>query len=171
VDEAWIVDQGEGEFKMSKYVDGINEERFDNFLSDLRSGNYKQGKNALHVIERFEDGSVVELQCCLGIACLRPAAEGVITVGEGLGNGSYRNVKYDGYNTVDLPIKVAEYLGIPEVNRIDDGEGSCNVAFFKAGYVKGDSSTYSFTAIGFNDNLDKSFEEIADAFEKEFTRE
>lgn len=157
---------------MSKYVDGINEERFNLFLSDLRSGEYTQGKGALHTIERLDNGTVVEKQCCLGIACLRPAAEGVIEVKKPFGDDdSFLNVKYDGYNTVDLPLKVADYLGIPEVNRIDLGGSSCNIAFFKEGYTRDDGGSAFKTAIGFNDTLSKDFNEIADAFEKEFTKE
>lgn len=159
---------------MSKYVDSINEERFDLFLKDLRSGVYLQGSGALHTIEPMADGSDQERLCCLGVACIRPAAEGVIDMKRpDMSELDYEiyNVKYDGYNTVDLPLAVADYLGIPEDNRIDNGGGSCNVAFFKSGYVFEDGSTHNFTAIGFNDTFHKSFAEIADAFEKEFTRE
>lgn len=154
---------------MSKYIDGINEERFDAFLSDLRSGNYKQGQSALHTVDKYEDG-VVEHFCCLGVACIRPAAEGVITVSHPESNGYM--VKYDGYNATDLPNKVADYLGIPHENRITHSETSGDVAFFKMGYeTEEDGLSNGFSAIGLNDRHHKTFHEIADAFEKEFTRE
>jgi hypothetical protein len=158
----------------SKYVDSINEERFDLFLKDLRSGVYLQGSGSLHTIEPKSGGSEVERLCCLGVACIRPAAEGVIDMQRpDMSELDYEiyNVKYDGYNTVDLPLAVADYLGIPEDNRIDNAGGSCNVAFFRAGYDVENVNTHNFTAIGFNDSLHKSFVEIADAFEKEFTKE
>lgn len=150
----------------SKYVDGINEERFDLFLQDLRSGKYEQGKASLHTITNYNDGTKSEKLCCLGVACLRPAAEGVIDVK--YPSDGYEVVRYDGYNSVDLPDKVADYLGIPEVNRVDSSEGSCNIAFLRMGW-----NTWSrgnLTAIGFNDTLGKNFAEIADAFEKEFLK-
>jgi hypothetical protein len=150
---------------MGKYIDGINEERFDAFLSDLRSGNYKQGMSALHTVDKYDDDRVEERFCCLGVACIRPAAEGVIEVRHPDSNGYM--VKYDGHNGTDLPAKVADYLGIPLENR----EGG-DVAFFKLGYkVHEDGTSNGFTAIGLNDRFGKSFDEIADAFEKEFTRE
>ena len=156
---------------MSKYVDGINEERFDMFLADLRSGDYQQGRGALHTIEVFLDGRVSEKLCCLGVACLRPAAEGVIDVTKpSHDDESYGNVRYDQWNTVDLPTKVADYLGIPQANRVDEGNNSCNVAFLRMGWNPGTGNRV-FTAIGLNDTLNKNFNEIADAFEAEFTRE
>lgn len=158
---------------MSKYVDGINEERFDAFLSDLRSGNYKQGKSALHMVDyNLDSGEVIETFCCLGVACIRPAAEGVITVSRPDRSGYL--VKYDDYKTIDLPVAVADYLGIPEENRIV-GDDSCDIAFFKMGYGRFDEGgSNEFTAIGLNDRIGKfgkSFNEIADAFEQEFTKE
>lgn len=142
---------------MSKYVDGIHEERFDNFLADLRSGEYKQGDNALERI----DGAF----CCLGVACVRPAAEGVVE----------RNVSryggiYYGPTSVDMPFAVADYLGIPTVNRQSDGDTGTDIIFFKSGYQDMDDHKHA-TAIGFNDFQGKSFAEIADAFELEFTKE
>lgn len=119
------------------------------------------------------DGTKVETFCCLGIACIRPAAEGVITVRRPDDDAEYdyTNVRYDGWNTVDLPIAVADYLGIPQANRVDESNNSCNVAFLRMGWKTGAGSASRMTAIGFNDSLGKSFNEIADAFEKEFLKE
>lgn len=142
---------------MSKYVEGINEERFDAFLSDLRSGEYNQGSGRLESKGAF---------CCLGIACIRPAAEGVVE--------RYRDEwgsVYYGETSVDLPAGVADYLGIPLTHRVDPSGGSTNVAFFKQGYDSETRSGMVQTAIGWNDELEKSFVEIADAFEQEFLKE
>lgn len=140
---------------MSKYVDGIHEERFDNFLSDLRSGKYQQGRGALERDGKF---------CCLGVACIRPAAEGVVSRTED-GDGW---VDYE-HNSAELPGTVADYLGIPEENRT--GTRYTNIMFHKMGYDEDDWDASNLTAIGLNDSLQKSFAEIADAFENEFLKE
>lgn len=142
---------------MSKYVDGINEERFDNFLSDLRSGEYKQGKSTLET----PDGAF----CCLGVACIRPAAEGIVERRV----TDYGSVYY-GETSVDLPAEVAGYLGIPQRNRQDEGMTGTDIMFFKSGYQDVDGKRDA-TAIGFNDSQGKTFAEIADAFQQEFTKE
>lgn len=142
---------------MGKYVAGINEERFDAFLGDLRSGKYEQGPNRLESKGRF---------CCLGVACIRPADEGAVTRGE----DEWGSVYY-GATSVDLPVEVADYLGIPHTHRIDPAGNSCNIAFWKQGYDSEVRSGMVQTAIGWNDELGKSFAEIADAFEQEFTKE
>lgn len=140
----------------SKYVDGIHEERFDLFLEDLRSGKYKQGRGTLE----SPSGDM----CCLGVACVRPAAEGVVErVQDENGFVSYGN------NSAELPEVVADYLGIPKANRL--GTQWINIAFFKSGYEEYPSVARNNTAVGFNDALDKTFPEIADAFELEFLRE
>lgn len=142
---------------MSKYVDSINEERFDAFLSDLRSGVYQQGSERLERDGKF---------CCLGVACIRAAAEGVVEryVNE------WGSVYY-GETSVDLPEVVANYLGIPKTHRVDSAGSSCNVAFFKQGYGRETRSARVQQAISWNDELGKSFAQIADAFEQEFLKE
>lgn len=154
---------------MSKYVEGIHEERFDAFLGDLRSGNLLQGKGSLHTIDRREE-TPIERFCCLGVACVRPAAEGIVKKNDDPGFG-FSYIKYDGQNTTDLPTVVADYLGIPKKNRVDAHGGSSDVAFFRMGYDLDDSEKRAFTAIGLNDRLGKTFTEIADAFEQEFLKE
>lgn len=142
---------------MGKYVDSINEERFDAFLSDLRSGEYNQGNDRLESNGKF---------CCLGVACIRPAAEGVVER-----NKNEWGSVYYGETSVDLPEEVADYLGIPKTHRVDPAGSSGNVAFFKQGYDSETRSGMVQTAIGWNDELGKSFAEIADAFEQEFLKE
>lgn len=140
----------------SKYVDGVHEEHMDEFLEDLRSGKYEQGTGNLE----DSDGRF----CCLGVACIRPAAEGVVsrTVNE-------ENFPYYDNNSAELPQSVADYLGIPERNRT--GVHFTDVKFYKVGFRDLEPSAIAFTAIGLNDTLGKSFAEIADAFEIEFKRE
>jgi hypothetical protein len=142
---------------MSKYVDGIHERRFDAFLSDLRSGKYQQGPDRLESNGKF---------CCLGIACIRPAAEGVVDRHK----NEWGSVYY-GETSVDMPASVANYLGIPMSHRVDRSGTSTNIAFYKQGYDHETRSGMVQTAIGWNDDLGKSFAEIADAFEQEFTKE
>lgn len=142
---------------MGKYVDSINEQRFDAFLSDLRSGEYEQGSERLESKGKF---------CCLGVACIRPAAEGVVTRSV----NDWGSVYY-GETSVDLPEEVADYLGIPKTHRVDLAGSSGNIAFFKQGYSRETRSDLSQTAIGWNDDLNKTFAEIADAFEQEFLKE
>jgi hypothetical protein len=140
----------------SKYVEGINEERFDAFLSDLRSGEYQQGPDRLESNGKF---------CCLGIACIRPAAEGVVTR-----ETNEWGAVYYGETSVDLPASVADYLGIPLTHRVDRAGTSSNIAFYKQGYYSDNPDGMVQTAVGWNDSLGKSFAEIADAFELEFLK-
>lgn len=142
---------------MSKYIDGINETNMDAFLADLRSGDFVQGKNAL---ER-KNGSF----CCLGVACQRAAKEGVVKRSTMWGSVYYAET------SGALPKAVADWLGLPETHRVD-GVTSFDIPFFKQGFLPGPASKNRVhTAIGWNDGEDKTFSEIADALEKEFTRE
>lgn len=142
---------------MGKYVEDINEERFDAFLKDLRSGEYRQGTSTLET----RDGKF----CCLGVACIRPAADGVVE----RSISKYGTVYY-GPTSVDMPVAVADYLGIPRVNRDTASDTGTDIVFFKSGY-KNEEGSRSNTAVGFNDSQEKTFAEIADAFELEFTKE
>jgi hypothetical protein len=144
---------------MSKYVDEINEENFNKFLSALRSGDYPQGTGSLE-----EDGKF----CCLGVACHLAASEGVLERRE-----RNEGVVYYDHNSGTLPRKAADWLGIPDRHRVD-GVDSFDVAFFKEGWAPfslAEQGAATNTAIGWNDGKHKTFVEIADAFEKEFTKE
>lgn len=148
---------------MSKYVNGIHEERFDLFLKDLRSGDFAQVRGHLESVG--EDGEVVG-RCCLGVACVRPAAEGVVRRDVSY----YHRVTYDG-NSAELPKVVADYLGIPLVNRTET-EGDTDIKFYKSGYDDmGNTADLNRTAAGLNDYFKYDFNQIADAFELEFTKE
>lgn len=150
------VSQSTNSVGASKYIDGINEEAFDLFLKDLRSGDYKQTRSALEIGGRF---------CCLGVACIRPAAEGLVE----RRMTDHGSIYYNGIS-VDLPQAVADYLGIPTRNRLSLDD-STDIAFFKMGYDDECEDGRKWTAIGLNDTLGKTFNDIADAFENEFLKE
>lgn len=164
---------------MSKYVDGIHEERFDQFLADLRSGEFKQGTGTLHkkrIDGSGEFGSQEETFCCLGVACYRAAEAGATQRFE---DDERYNLAYgDAWNSAELPQEVADWLGIPEANR-SYKSGSTNVLFHRLGYMDYDEDFEGdmledpcyLTAVGMNDTLGKSFAEIADVFEAEFIRQ
>jgi hypothetical protein len=135
---------------MGKYIDGINEENMDAFLAALRSGEFEQGKHHLNAQEKM---------CCLGVASeLAHRAGAVSKETSGFGITSY-----EGYTGILHP-KVGEWLGLPNVI---DGD----VPFHKSGYRPYTQPYAAITAMGYNDTLNKSFPEIADAFEKEFLKE
>lgn len=150
------VSQSTNSVGVSKYIDGINEEAFDLFLKDLRSGDFKQGRSTLEFEGKF---------CCLGVACIRPAAMGVVER-----KVRYTDSVYYGDTSVDLPREVADYLGIPQINRLSHDD-STDIAFFKMGYSSEREEDRKWTAIGLNDTLGKTFNDIADAFENEFLKE
>jgi hypothetical protein len=141
----------------SKYVDGINEENMDKFLAALRSGDYQQARNQL---ESREGGF-----CCLGVACNLAHKAGVVDREDTQWGAIY----YNGTSGA-LPEEVGDWLGLPETHRIH-GTDSFDVPFFKSGFEDRGTEAREYTAIGLNDGLEKSFVEIADAFEKEFTKE
>src|SRR5687768_1019779 len=132
-----------------KYVDGINEDNFDAFLEALRSGEYTQGRMTLE----NRQGEF----CCLGVACHLAWQDGQID----REMRSWGQAAYGGFNSV-LPEAVAVWLGLPESNLVD-GTSAFDVAFFKQGF----NGHNNETAVGWNDSLNKSFAEIADAFELE----
>ena len=113
----------------------VNEENMRKWVAALRSGDYKQGRGDLHIPD--------DRYCCLGVAC------------EISGLGKWREYSYviDGMDYVgDLPVPVAEWLGLPT--------GS-------SGYGT-DVELIDSTAISLNDRYDYTFEQIADAIERTY---
>lgn len=154
----------------SKYVDGIHEERFDRFLADLRSGAFVQGTGTLH--RKGFDGKPDEF-CCLGVACYRAAAEGVVDRYD----KEYRNAYGYSWNAGELPVEVAEWLGIPRANWNLQNQETVNINFLRMGWKTYDpeedgliEEPWYYSAVGLNDTLERDFNEIADAFEAEFLR-
>lgn len=160
---------------MSKYVDGINEENFDKFLAALRSGDFGQVTGRL---TRLDDQGQVQGFCCLGVGSELMAREGVIdknTVQREYGPG--KNVVYGGQELMGS-IRLMDWLGIPDANRYNDPPDGYNIVFRKAwdvldddgfGYNWEDSPTVTATEL--NDDMNKSFDVIADVFENEFRKE
>jgi len=72
------------------------------WLTDLRSGEFKQGQNYLNA-----DGKL----CCLGVLCEQAVKAGVIESREDDGI-----ILYDGKEDVLSP-KVREWAGLPETNK------------------------------------------------------
>lgn len=150
---------------MSKYVDGIHEERFDQFLSNLRSGEFQQTKRVLKRENTF---------CCLGVM-----TEGVkhdLNIGCDL--DSYQiGIKY--FSSL-LPRKVARYLGIPSSHveavyphLVDSDLDEVNIMLVGHDPEEwvDESTPDGFTwATTLNDTYNKTFAEIADRFEETFTR-
>lgn len=74
------------------------------WVKALRSGEYEQGKQALHPNGKF---------CCLGVLCdlyLKETGNG-----EWEENGMFRVNKYD-YNDAELPEAVMEWAGLDDPN-------------------------------------------------------
>lgn len=150
---------------VSKYVDEIHEERFDQFLSNLRSGEFQQTKRMLKRGDSF---------CCLGVM-----TEGVkddLSIGCDL--DSYQiGSKY--FSSL-LPRKVARYLGIPfshvrvvYTHAVDSDLDEVNIML--VGHAPEEwaeeAAPEGFTwATTLNDTYNKTFAEIADRFEETFTR-
>jgi hypothetical protein len=47
------------------------------WINDLRSGNFRQGNNVLHAIKREDDGTETHSFCCLGVLTEAAVAAGV----------------------------------------------------------------------------------------------
>jgi hypothetical protein len=75
------------------------------WLTDLRSGEFEQGRGYLNI-----DGKL----CCLGVLCEQAVRAGVIESSGGQGM-----VRYDGKEDVLSP-KVREWAGLPETNKYDN---------------------------------------------------
>lgn len=144
-----------------KYVDGVNEENMDAFLTALRSGEFPQGQRQLKTPKGY---------CCLGVASELAAQDGVVHKAGGLGEFSY-----DGEWFL-APIRAMKWLGIPAANLYQGVGDSWNIKLFKSG-VSHTSVTWKpggvqyVTASELNDSLEMSLAQIADAIENEFIRE
>lgn len=142
-----------------KYVEGIDEENMDRFLAALRSGAYKQGTGNL----AYDNGSGMK-HCCLGVGSELAFQDGAVSriVNDG-------SVKFG--NSYQLASEaLLDWLGIPEVNRINIYGDSWNIKFFKSTQYNSFHDHYT-TATDLNDGERLSFNSIADVFEAEFLSE
>ena len=125
----------------------MNAEVKQQWMDALRSGDYKQGQNALRKQYPDEDPQF----CCLGVLCDLAVKAGVVTA-------HAVDSVYTGYgeqeNTALLPAEVREWSGVSE-----------------AGEFKKSSDSLPFARdalTAYNDVLGKNFNEIADVIEKYF---
>lgn len=125
------------------------------WLADLRSGDFKQGKGALNVVE--PDGS--HLFCCLGVLCEQAVKAGVIDPPT---HDTFANtMRYPdpwpdfpgNTNVGTLPLKVVQWAGLSDLDNPHN-------PIIARGDVGDD--IYAGEA---NDALDWSFDQIADAIE------
>lgn len=128
----------------------------DLWLTDLESGEYRQGKGYLR--KRTSDGE--ETFCCLGVACEAAIKDGldltpdtVEMEGPDEDDPTFTAYRYNG-STANLPLAVQEYLGIKQYS----GDSAEFSPYHTDGYG------LSFNAlIGWNDSATegKTFPEIA----------
>ena len=116
------------------------------WLADLRSGNFVQGKDYLDFVD--DDG--VRKQCCLGVLCHQAVKAGVIPEPVRRFN-RFTYEDGDCLNYATLPRAVVEWAGLDWDN--------------PAIAMKAGSSDIRIHAGEANDELDWSFEHIADAIE------
>mgnify|MGYP003296553431 CR=1 FL=1 len=133
---------------MKKYR--LPKEFGDNFLTALRSGEYKQGAGALITREptrnsdiEDDDSGFAKYYCCLGVACVMNGVEEVAMLERG---------------TIPSRKEVErEYKGIQYFKSIPDE--------IRSGGVEGQGPFLYSALINLNDNEGKSFTEIADWIE------
>jgi len=135
----------------------------DQWVKDLRSGDYEQGGSYL---DRTRDGR--RQYCCLGVLCDQAVRAGVTPAPEldDLGRRYYLDDKFDQGKVVgeefnqacSLPRKVAEWAGVPH----EEGPLGADIVFLPAE----DEEGYRLTAIGANDMEGLTFLEIADLIEQ-----
>jgi hypothetical protein len=134
------------------------------WIADLRSGEYEQGKGNLR---RTVDGT--EHYCCLGVLCEQAVKASAIPAPELHDHGVYVYLddECDGDGGVTgesfnqecaLPRKVAEWAGIPVEREFGLGEDVV--------IMPEDAHAGEVTAIGANDGMALPFLEIADLIEK-----
>ena len=123
----------------------MNKEVKQQWVAALRSGEYKQGKNALR---RQYEGEDAEF-CCLGVLCDLAVKAGVVKAhqvdGAHTGYGENKN-------TALLPVEVQEWSGVNEA-----GE-----------FKTGDEPFMRDALTAYNDFLGKTFNQIADVIEEHF---
>lgn len=145
---------------LSKRVDGIRgsmqKELVKQWVSELRSGQYTQGTGELVYnddIDDYEDGDNLRY-CCLGVAAVHVLGE---TVGDMLNEGylSFDHREKLGLGK-RLTLEEAQYLNQHYGLNTEDGTSD----------TEGVLIDRQEACVRFNDNLNKSFSEIADIVEK-----
>jgi hypothetical protein len=138
------------------YIDPVILARRKHFIAVLRTDEYQQGPSFLHI--KQPDGTWKH--CCLGVACL-------VAIEDGLplrhrDTDIYRSYTSSGLNEEDdyyndfstLPTSVAIWYGFPS--------NDPDIPVERYGITKMQNASYA------NDIANKTFAEIADAFETQY---
>lgn len=130
------------------------------FTAALRSGDYPQGRGNLSEISHGQ-----WRHCCLGVACLIAAEHGLDL--PSFDDHGRRYYSFSGNpddeeftNNVQLPETVAKWYGWG----VRDNDPRLTVR----AVVNDTEQDFETTAIGTNDDLRKTFPEIADAFDAKY---
>ena len=111
----------------------------DQWIADLESGEYTQGKN--YLTSRTRDG--VETNCCLGVLCQQAVKAGVIKRTDLIGETVYYGTSFDDERNGVLPEPVRVWAGLDSEN---------------PRFTVGDNRDF---ASSFNDNMGYTFPQIA----------
>jgi hypothetical protein len=146
-----------------RWMDGINTQAMDKFMVDLRSGEFKQGRNVLK--------NNREELCCLGVATYTNMDECGLQERDGIDRAVFFDKDGVTYTAL-LPNLVADYLGIPASYRENSHvDGSIFVVAHEDDITtphKEVDGRPVVDVIGLNDADKKTFAEIADRFEETF---
>lgn len=158
---------------MRKWMDGMNAQAMDKWMTDLRSGEFNQ---AYEVLASTTGNAGF---CCLGVATeTNQEACGLTSKVSGRRvNYSWADEDGDLLNATStlMPRPVAQFLGIPW-NYVDDMGPEVSV-YLKAhegeydyinGYASSKLGVEVVSATTLNDEINLSFAEIADRFEETF---
>jgi hypothetical protein len=149
------------------WMAGMNATAMDQFMTDLRSGLFEQARGVL----KSSTGGM----CCLGVATDR--VKDVVGLkeitGKVLDRSVYRTQDKGVDTTALMPIVVMDYLGIPHAYRdAYTTDGSILVVAHEGEewsvHDRIVDGKPMIDVICLNDNLKKSFAEIADRFEETF---
>lgn len=128
-------------------MEKMNPEVKARWVAALRSGEYKQGKNALQRDGKF---------CCLGVLCEIAVQEGVISADR---RGGLSVLFYDG-NSAALGPAVRHWSGIA------DEAGSFGSEIITVSLDNGRDMVRSTNLMSLNDLAGYTFEQIADVIEE-----
>jgi hypothetical protein len=94
------------------------------WVAALRSGEYEQGRERLHSLDRSDPDNEKHTYCCLGVACEvfnRENVDEPLELRQATRDRHNYIVSYDGEPSV-LPARVARWLGVfPDQNPAIDG--------------------------------------------------
>ena len=135
-------------------------ERKAEWLQDLRSGKFKQGRKYLHSVD--DQGN--ENFCCLGLISKRAFEAGICTREKSIFGGGYTYVELDGSCSSETGLlpSIMEWLGL-EVR--EDGKYPQTIEVISCSDVL---PTTRRSVIYLNDDLKWDFSQIADAVERTF---